>query len=136
MSEDTKPESQKPSKKVLVIAFMTIFLDLLGFGIIIPIQPFYAKSLGASATVVTLLGASYSVMQFFFSPFWERNTSTVWSAIWICVCPMILINTSARVHASVSERVHFIIAPLLWIFPRTTWILPTTTSSSIQCATW
>lgn len=69
MSDDTK-KSNKPSKKVLVIAFMTIFLDLLGFGIIIPIQPFYAKSFGATATVVTLLGASYSVMQFFFSPFW------------------------------------------------------------------
>ena len=70
MSDNPTAEKKKPSKKVLVIAFLTIFLDLLGFGIIIPIQPFYAKSLGASATVVTLLGASYSVMQFFFSPFW------------------------------------------------------------------
>jgi MFS transporter, DHA1 family, tetracycline resistance protein len=71
--QDVHPPSKstkKPSKKVLIVAFMTIFLDLLGFGIIIPIQPFYAKSLGATATVVTLLGASYSVMQFFFSPFW------------------------------------------------------------------
>lgn len=70
--ESTPPEevSSKPSKKVLIVAFLTIFLDLLGFGIIIPIQPFYAKSFGASATVVTLLGASYSAMQFFFSPFW------------------------------------------------------------------
>lgn len=63
-------ERKKPSKKVLIIAFMTIFLDLLGFGIIIPIQPFYVKSFGATPTVVTLLGASYSMMQFFFSPFW------------------------------------------------------------------
>ena len=74
MSEQPVSESAstqgKPSKKVLVVAFLTIFLDLLGFGIIIPIQPFYAKSFGASATVVTLLGASYSAMQFFFSPFW------------------------------------------------------------------
>ena len=60
----------KPSSRPLIIAFFTIFLDLLGFGIIIPIQPFYVKSLGATATVVTLLGASYSLMQFFFAPFW------------------------------------------------------------------
>ena len=41
----------------LKIAFFTTFIDLLGFGIIIPIQPFYAKSFGVSATIVTLLGA-------------------------------------------------------------------------------
>ncbi len=70
IDEQKSAPSNKPSKKVLIVAFLTIFLDLLGFGIIIPIQPFYAKSLGATATVVTLLGASYSVMQFFFSPFW------------------------------------------------------------------
>ena len=51
----------------LKIAFFTTFIDLLGFGIIIPIQPFYAKSFGVSATIVTLLGASYSLMQFLFS---------------------------------------------------------------------
>jgi MFS transporter, DHA1 family, tetracycline resistance protein len=49
------------------VAFFTTFLDLLGFGIIIPIQPFYAESFGASPAIVTLLGASYSLMQFLFS---------------------------------------------------------------------
>ncbi|MEC8276843.1 MAG: MFS transporter [Myxococcota bacterium] len=69
MSEDAqKPASMKP----LLVAFFTMFLDLLGFGIIIPIQPFYAESFGASATVVTLLGATYSIMQFFFASFWGR----------------------------------------------------------------
>jgi len=58
------------TKKPLLIAFITIFLDLLGFGIIIPIQPFFTKSLGASPTIITLLGASYSLMQFLFAPFW------------------------------------------------------------------
>lgn len=58
------------SKKPLIIAFFTIFLDLLGFGIMIPIQPFYVQDFGATATQVTLLGASYSLMQFLFAPFW------------------------------------------------------------------
>ena len=49
------------------VAFFTTFLDLLGFGIIIPIQPFYAESFGASPATITLLGASYSLMQFLFS---------------------------------------------------------------------
>ncbi len=59
-----------PHKRILLIAFVTIFLDLLGFGIIIPIQPFYAEAFGARPFTVTMLGASYSAMQFFFAPFW------------------------------------------------------------------
>ena len=47
-------------------------MDLVGFGIIIPIQPFFAETLGAKPTVVTLLGASFSLMQFLFSPVWGR----------------------------------------------------------------
>ncbi len=60
-----------------MIAFFTIFLDLLGFGIMIPIQPFYVENFGASATQVTLLGASYSLMQFLFAPFWGRLSDRV-----------------------------------------------------------
>jgi len=48
----------------LKIAFLTTFIDLLGFGVVIPIQPFYAQHFGASPTTITLLGASYSLMQF------------------------------------------------------------------------
>lgn len=67
----------KMSKKPLTIAFVTIFLDLLGFGIMIPIQPFYVQEFGASATQITLLGASYSLMQFLFAPFWGRLSDRV-----------------------------------------------------------
>ena len=61
----------------IFVAFVTIFLDLLGFGIIIPIQPFYAEHFGATATVVTLLGASYSLMQFIFAPLWGRLSDRI-----------------------------------------------------------
>jgi DHA1 family tetracycline resistance protein-like MFS transporter len=56
----------------LVIIFVTVFIDLLGFGIIIPLLPFYAESFGASAFIIGLLGTSYSLMQFLFSPIWGR----------------------------------------------------------------
>ncbi len=59
-------------RNVLLTVFVTIFLDLLGFGIIIPILPFYAQQFGASAPAVTWLGASYSLMQLIFAPFWGR----------------------------------------------------------------
>ena len=56
----------------LVILFITVFLDLLGFGIIIPLLPFYAESFGASAFAIGLLSTSFSLMQFLFSPIWGR----------------------------------------------------------------
>ena len=57
-------------KSPLAVLFFTTFLDLVGFGIIIPILPNFAKDLGASALEVGLLAAVYALMNFLFSPFW------------------------------------------------------------------
>jgi len=54
----------------LGIIFVTVFLDLVGFGIILPLLPFYATSMGASPLDVGLIMASYSLMQLIFSPVW------------------------------------------------------------------
>jgi DHA1 family tetracycline resistance protein-like MFS transporter len=56
----------------LIIIFLTVFIDLLGFGIIIPLLPFYAESFGADAFTVGMLGTVYSLMQFVFAPVWGR----------------------------------------------------------------
>ena len=69
--------TEKKQRSPLVIAFLTIFLDLLGFGIVIPVNSFYVESLGATAMVVTMLSAGYSLMQFLFSPFWGRLSDKV-----------------------------------------------------------
>ncbi|MCX6125760.1 MAG: MFS transporter [Proteobacteria bacterium] len=69
--------SERKRRSPLVIAFFTIFLDLLGFGIVIPVNSFYVESLGATPMTVTLLSASYSLMQFAFSPFWGRLSDRV-----------------------------------------------------------
>jgi len=54
----------------LVVIFTTVFIDLVGFGIVIPVLPFYAEGTAFNATprTVGLLFASYSVMQLIFSP--------------------------------------------------------------------
>lgn len=54
----------------LVVIFTTIFIDLVGFGIVIPVLPFYAEGTAFNATprMVGLLFASYSIMQLIFSP--------------------------------------------------------------------
>ncbi len=59
-----------PSAKVLI--FLTVFLYLVGFGIIIPILPILGRELGGSALEVGWLMAIYSLMQFIFSPFWGQ----------------------------------------------------------------
>ena len=55
-------------KAQLGIIFLTVFIDLIGFGIVIPILPLYAKHFGASESVNGLLVGAYSAMQFLFSP--------------------------------------------------------------------
>ncbi len=56
--------------KPIAIIFTTIFIDLIGFGIVIPILPFYAETEPFNATPleIGLLFSSYSAMQFVFSP--------------------------------------------------------------------
>ncbi len=54
----------------LYILYLTVFVDLLGFGIVIPILPVYAAQLGASPIMIGLIMALYALMNFAFSPFW------------------------------------------------------------------
>jgi len=58
------------SRAVLGIIFLTVFLDLVGFGIVLPLLPFYATDMGATPLIVGLIISSYSAMQFVFSPVW------------------------------------------------------------------
>lgn len=59
-------------KKNMGLVFFTVFLYLLGFGVIIPILPLLSQSFGATAFQTGLLMSVYSFMQFFFAPFWGR----------------------------------------------------------------
>jgi len=61
----------------LLVVFLTVFLDLLGFGLLIPISAFYAESFGARPALITVLGACYSLMQFLFMPFWGRVSDRI-----------------------------------------------------------
>ena len=60
----------EPRPFLLGLVFFTVFLDLVGFGIVLPLLPYFATDLGASGLVVGAIVASYSLMQFVFSPFW------------------------------------------------------------------
>ncbi|MFD2570333.1 MFS transporter [Spirosoma soli] len=56
------------ANRSLRLLFLTIFLDLMGYGLIIPLLPNYTRSLGASAAMVGVVTAAYSLTQFVFGP--------------------------------------------------------------------
>lgn len=69
-ANNTEAASEKFFTTPLIIIFVTVFIDLIGFGMVIPILPYYANTAPFNATPreIGFLVASYSLMQFFFSP--------------------------------------------------------------------
>ena len=65
---------KKPS---LLVIFLTVFLDLVGFGIVLPLLPVYSDNFGASGFLVGVIMASFSAMQFLFAPLWGRWSDKV-----------------------------------------------------------
>lgn len=65
------------TRKALPILFLVMFLVMVGFGIIIPVIPFYAEEIGATPTQLGLLMAVYSLMQLLFAPMWGRISDRI-----------------------------------------------------------
>ena len=61
----------------LLILASTLFLDLLGFGLIIPLIPVYILHYGGKPWIGGALLASFSTMQFIFSPIWGRLSDKI-----------------------------------------------------------
>jgi DHA1 family tetracycline resistance protein-like MFS transporter len=61
----------------LLVLFLTVFIDLIGFGMVIPFLPFYAREYGASGIAVGAVVGIYSIMQFFFAPIWGRLSDRI-----------------------------------------------------------
>src|SRR3954464_9561163 len=59
------------------ILFLIVFIDLVGFGLVIPLLPFYAERFGASPLQMTLLFAVYSLMSMLAAPLWGRLSDRV-----------------------------------------------------------
>jgi DHA1 family tetracycline resistance protein-like MFS transporter len=62
----------KEHRTKIAIVFLIVFIDLVGFGIVIPILPLYAEEYGPSPVIFGLLMASFSIMQFVFAPILGR----------------------------------------------------------------
>ena len=73
------PAAVPPSRGSLLVIFLTVFIDLLGFGMVLPLLPIYAKTFGVDkhGWEIGLLMASFSAMTFLFSPLWGRLSDRV-----------------------------------------------------------
>jgi MFS transporter, DHA1 family, tetracycline resistance protein len=59
------------------VLFLTVFIDLMGFGIVVPILAFSAKEYGVDGLTLGLILGSFSLMQFLFSPIWGRLSDRI-----------------------------------------------------------
>ncbi len=73
--------------------FLIVFVDLVGFGLVIPLLPFYALRFAASPQQVTVLLAIYSLMQLFTAPLWGRLSDRVGRR------PVLMVSMAASVLA-------------------------------------
>src|SRR5205085_5249131 len=64
-------------RSAMPILFLIVFVDLVGFGLIIPLLPFYAERFGASPQVVTILLAIFSLMSMISAPLWGRISDRI-----------------------------------------------------------
>ena len=56
----------------MLVVFLTVFIDLIGFGIVVPLVPMFSRHYGASGWMIGVIIASFSAMQFIFSPIWGK----------------------------------------------------------------
>ncbi len=76
---------RKPS---LLIIFLTVFLDLVGFGIVLPLLPRYSERFGATGWTIGAIIASFSVMQLWLAPWWGRLSDRIGRR------PVLLVSTA------------------------------------------
>src|SRR5437773_11398024 len=64
-------------KTSLLIIFLSVFIDLIGFGIVLPLLPGYTEDFGAKGFLIGVIIASFSAMQFLFAPVWGRLSDRI-----------------------------------------------------------
>ncbi len=107
------------SRSPLMIIFLVVFIDLLGFGIVLPLLPRYGEHFAASKWVLGALMASFSAMQFLCAPLWGRLSDRIGRR------PVLLIGLAgsavfyflfARITHVGNNGPIYGLSPLVWLF--------------------
>lgn len=108
----------KNRKSPLFIIFTTVLIDLIGFGMVIPLIALYGRNYGATRFQLAILGGIYSCMQFIFAPFWGSISDRVGRR------PILLISLAGSTFSYV----------LFGLAPSYTWLLLSRTFGGIFAA--
>lgn len=113
-----------PSRGSLLVIFLTVFIDLLGFGMVLPLLPIYAKTFGVAkhGWEIGLLMASFSAMTFIFSPLWGRLSDRIGRR------PVILVGLFG-------SAVFYAMFGLATVWQSLTWLFITRIGAGIAAAT-
>ncbi len=107
------------SRSPLFIIFLVVFIDLLGFGIVLPLLPRYGEHFAASKMTLGALMASFSAMQFVFAPLWGRLSDRIGRR------PVLLVGLAgsavsyfffARITQMGATGSIYGLSPLFWLF--------------------
>lgn len=77
MTDTHAAPAPKPKAPALAMLFLIVFINLVGFGLVVPLLPFFAQSLDAEPWQITVMFAAYSLGQFFAEPFWGRLSDRI-----------------------------------------------------------
>ncbi len=77
MSDPTAPPPATEDKRALLILLSVVFINIAGFGVVIPLLPFYASSFGAPPWQVIVLFSAYSLGNFFAEPLWGKLSDRI-----------------------------------------------------------
>jgi len=104
------PASQRTIRRVIFFVFVTVFLDLVGFGIVMPLMPFYVKTMGGDAQTVGFLLSGFSFLQLLATPFLGRLSDRIGRR------PVILFSLAGNAAAMVifALATHLALLPLLF----------------------
>ena len=121
---DPKPETPPPSRGSLLVIFLTVFIDLLGFGMVLPLLPIYAKTFGVDkhGWQIGVLMASFSAMTFIFSPLWGRLSDRIGRR------PVLLVGLAG-------SALFYFLFGLATVWQSLTWLFITRIGAGIAAAT-